>query len=131
MGGPSSVPHLLGWACAPGRLCPKDATSLSQLSTAICLMQAGSHHHVPLASVTPPHSPARCTRSVTTALGAALLQAGASVALPRALAHTSCPRQQSQRKGSTVMCRSHTWPRRNRHHIPLPKGPAQHRGATR
>lgn len=129
-GGPSGLPHHIGFACAPGQLCPKDATSLSQL---------GYTH-----GCAPAEPSARCRVTATTMSHWHLSphpvawHAVPAWPLPH-LEHLCyrleppwlCPGQQSQHECSTMTHGSRTLPCRNRHRIQVPKGPAQRHHATR
>lgn len=121
MGGPSSLPYHLGFACAPGQHCPKGATSPSQ---------PGCTH-----GCTPVQPSARCRAPATTMSPGHLPSHPAAwhAVPPWPLPHSEhlccrleparlCPGQQSQREHSTTMCRRRTEPCRKRHLIQVPRG---------
>lgn len=125
------------FACVPRQFCPEDpparhswALAMGASHAVFCPVQGDSHHHIPLAPVTPPCSLAHRTHAAATTLGASWLQNRASRALPWTLGHLLCPGQLSQHKRNTVGCRSHAQLCRNHHCIQVPKEPALRWSAT-
>lgn len=106
--------HHLGFACAPGRPCPKDATSLSQLGcmhrcapaqpSALCRVTATTTSHWHL-------SPCPAAWHAVPALRASPPWSGASLALPRPAEPARVQHHDAQE------------PYRKGHHVQAPKGP--------
>lgn len=88
VGGQQPCQHFK-FACVPRQFCPEDpparhswALAMGAPHAVFCPVQGDSHHHIPLAPVTPPCSLAHHTHAAATTLGASWLQNGASGALP-------------------------------------------------